>query len=79
MSVIDPRGLTVIEWCDFMTDELTGFSQPPRLDSAEEWQFWALTVCQSPRIAGFNPPNPLEYQDWLVWAERFNQVVDLPT
>jgi len=77
--IIDPRGLTVIEWTDYMSDELQGFSLPPRLDDPSQWQGWALSVCQSPRIASFNPPNPLQYSDWMEWAERFNQVVNLPT
>jgi hypothetical protein len=77
--IIDPRGLSVIEWTDFMTDELSGFSTPPRLDDPQQWQGWALVVCQSPRIARFNPPNPYQYANWLEWAERFNQTVELPT
>lgn len=77
--IIDPRGLSVTEWTDFMTDELTGFSTPPRLDRPEDWRGWALVVCQSPRIAVFNPPNPIEYTDWREWADRFNSAVDLPT
>jgi len=77
--IIDPRGLTVTQWTDFMTQNLTGFSQPPRLDDPSRWQMWALVVVQSPRIAAFNPPNPLEFADWLPWAERFNQTVALPT
>jgi hypothetical protein len=77
--MIDPRGLTVTQWTDFMTLNLIGYSQPPRLDDPEEWQMWALLVVQSPRIASFNPPNPLEFRDWLQWAERFNQTVDLAT
>lgn len=77
--ILDPRGLTVTEWTDFMADELTGFSAPPRLDDPDYWQEWALTVVQSPRIAVLNPPNPLEYREWREWAERFNQAVDLPT
>jgi hypothetical protein len=77
--IIDPRGMTVTEWTDFMTQNLTGYSQPPRLDDPKEWQFWALLVAQSPRIAAFNPPNPLEFNDWRAWAERFNQTVDLST
>jgi hypothetical protein len=77
--IIDPRGLTVIEWTDYMNDELLGFSLPPRLDSESDWQGWALSVCQSPRIAAFNPPNPLHYLDWMEWADRFNQAVELPT
>lgn len=77
--IIDPRGLSVIEWTDFMTDELLGFSLPPRLDDPTTWQTWALSVCQSPRIAVFNPPNPRQFTDWREWADRFNQAVDLPT
>lgn len=77
--IIDPRGLTVIEWTDYMTDELVGFSAPPRLDDPAEWRTWALAVCQSPRIAAFNPPSPIHFRDWREWAERFNQTVDLPT
>jgi hypothetical protein len=77
--IIDPRGLTVIEWTDYMTDELVGFTTAPRLDVAEQWRMWALAVCQSPNLAAFSPPNPLQYEDWQEWAERFNQAVDLPT
>lgn len=77
--IIDPRGLSVIEWTDYMNDELIGYSQPPRLDDPDEWRAWALIVSQSPRIAAFNPPNPAQFTDWAEWAERFNQVVDLPT
>jgi hypothetical protein len=77
--IIDPRGLTVIEWTDYMADELVGFSLPPRLDDPEQWRMWALIVSQSPAVAAFNPPNPLQYLDWSEWAERFNQTVDLPT
>jgi hypothetical protein len=76
---IDPRQLTVTQWADAMTLQLTGFSQPPRLDSPDWWQGWALVVNQSPRIAAFNPPNPYAFSDWREWAMRFNQAVDLTT
>jgi len=77
--ILDPRGLSVMQWTDFMTNELIGFSQPPRLDDPLSWRTWALTVCQSPRIAAFSPPNPFQFSDWREWAERFNQTVVLPT
>lgn len=76
---IDPRGLAVTDWTDFMTTQLVGYSVPPRLDDPKSWQTWALVVCQSPRIAAFNPPNPLTFTDWRDWAERFNQAVVLTT
>lgn len=62
-----------------MTAPLLGYSQPPRLDNPEHWQTWALSVVQSPRIAQFNPPNPLLFGHWREWAERFNQTVEIPT
>lgn len=77
--IIDPRDMSVIQWTDFMAQQLIGFSQPPRLDDSGEWHMWALVVCQSPRIAALNPPNPLEFTDWRQWAQRFNQTVALPT
>jgi hypothetical protein len=77
--IIDPRGLSVIEWTDFMADELLGLSLTPRLDHASDWRGWALVVVQSPQISRFNPPNPYEFTDWRHWAERFNQTVLLPT
>lgn len=77
--MIDPHGLSVMQWTDFMTQNLTGFSEPPRLDNPDDWHVWALTVTLSPRIAAFNPPNPLQFSDWRQWAERFNQTVVLPT
>lgn len=77
--IIDPRGLSVIEWTDYMADELVGYTLAPRLDVPALWQSWALSVCQAQRIAQFNPPNPLEYADWSEWAERFNQTVELRT
>jgi len=75
--MIDPRGMTVTQWTDAMAIDLTGKSSPPRLDSAATWQQWALTVIQSPRIAVTNPPNPLQYADWLEWAIRFNEATEL--
>lgn len=77
--IIDPRGLTAIEWTDYMADELDGYSRPPKLDDESKWQGWALTVIQSPRIAAFNPPEPFGYADWSEWAMRFNQAVTLNT
>lgn len=77
--IIDPRFLGVVEWTDFMVDELTGRSAPPRLDDPEQWKAWALLVVQSPQIAASNPPDPRQFDDWREWAMRFNQAVTLNT
>lgn len=77
--IIDPRDLNVVEWTDYMATELEGYSTPPRLDDPTQWRGWALIVCQSPRIASFNPPNPMQFADWRDWAQRFSQAVTLST
>lgn len=77
--IIDPRHLDLIEWTDYMLDELTGYSTPPRLDDPEQWKAWALIVVQSPAIAVSNPPDPRHFDDWRDWAMRFQQAVTLNT
>lgn len=74
---IDPQGMTVTQWTDAMAIDLTGKATTPRLDAATHWQQWALVVCQAPRIARANPPNPLFFADWREWAVRFNESIDL--
>lgn len=76
---INPLGMNVMQWTDAMALQLFGYSQPPRLDDPNLWQGWALVVSQSPRIATFNPPNPLAFTEWREWAARFNEAVPLPT
>jgi hypothetical protein len=76
-QVIDPRGLTAVQWTDFMILQLDPFAELPSIDSEDEWRIWALVANQSPAIAKTNPPDPWGFNDWREWAMRFNQVVDL--
>lgn len=77
--IIDPRDLEVVEWADYMADELEGYVSPPRLDDPEQWKEWALVVVQAPAIAKSNPPDPRAFDDWREWAMRFQQAVTLNT
>jgi hypothetical protein len=73
--IIDPRGLTATEWCDYMADELTVL--PMKIARDEDWRDWARHVIQDPSIARHNPPNPEFFEDWQEWAFRFNESVPL--
>lgn len=73
--MIDPRGLDVIEWCNFMTQNLQGRAAPPAVSDEKQWKSWASTVCQAPSIARHNPPSPWLFDDWRQWAELFNLTV----
>lgn len=72
--MIDPRGMTAIEWTDRMALLLPGVS-PLKLDPGQDWKTWARHVIQYPSISQYNPPNPDRFDDWVEWASRFNQSV----
>jgi hypothetical protein len=73
--MIDPRYMNVFEWTDRMAEIL---SFPVfRFFDPEDWRAWARNLIQYPQISVFNPPDPDQFNDWELWAERFNQVVEL--
>jgi len=78
MSHIDPRGMTVTEWTDRMAAPLSTMVIPERLDDPDKWREWATNILDTPNFEGQNAPNPYQFDNWMDWAMRFNQVVDLP-
>lgn len=74
-DLVDPRGLTVLDWTDSMVFPLIDSVRPPKLENPEAWQSWALEVIQAPGIAQLNPPDPRFQDDWREWAIRFNETV----
>ncbi len=78
MTSIDPRYMTVTEWADRMNLLVDPICLPERLDDPEEWQDWATNLMDSCTNEGQNIPDPYAYDNWMDWAERFNQVVELP-
>ncbi len=74
---INPIGMPIKLWCDFMVPELRQFGQVPILQNEADWQRWGQQVNKLPGIAGYNPPNPSFFTNFYDWAERFNQTVVL--
>lgn len=74
---INPHGLTVQEWCDYMVDEVLHFGQAPFLQDEREWQQWGQEINKLPGVAKHNPPNPAFFNNFYDWAERFNSAVPL--
>ncbi len=74
---IDPRGLSVTDWCDAMVLQLDPYGTTPRLDDSSEWQDWASEVVQFSGIDKQSPPDPFDFTNWGEWAMRFNQAVTL--
>jgi hypothetical protein len=76
--MIDPRNLTVTDWADSMSYTLEKYGTITRLNNPDEWQGWALEAISMFTIGKYNPPNPMEYQDWREWAFAFIRTVQLP-
>ena len=70
--------MTVIEWTDRMALLYDSMALVERLDDAEQWQDWATNLLDTPSLEGQNTPNPYDFEDWVEWASRFNQAVELP-
>jgi hypothetical protein len=70
--------MTVTDWTDSMTYSLEKYGTISRLEDPEKWQTWALGVVSFFAVGAQNPPNPMEYTDWLEWAFAFTRSVNLP-
>lgn len=75
--MIDPRGLSVRQWCDSTALDLSGLMTVPVLLKEEDWERWATTVSSSTEISVYHPPDPRGFKDWREWAMRFIQAVPL--
>lgn len=69
--MIIPVNMTVIEWANQMTNEVSQFGDIIKLENPEDWQFWALSVILSNEQWEAVIPNPFNYTDWREWAELF--------
>jgi acetyl-CoA carboxylase carboxyltransferase component len=74
--MINPDGMTAIEWTDQMSSYLPSVL-PMKINSENEWREWARHVLSFPEIARFTPPDPGQFTDWREWADRFNETVQL--
>lgn len=73
--IIDPRGMSVIEWTDRVNGLLSPYGATPRLDDLDEWKEWAYGILRVPNIADWGIPSPLYYTSWVAWADDFNKVL----
>lgn len=75
MNVIDPRGLSAIDWVDYTSDLFSGVVPLMVLRTGLEWRLWGYHVRQTLSLQGILTPDPDAYSNWLDWAFRFNQVL----
>lgn len=72
--LIDPRRLSLHDWCDSMTLALEPVVHAPRLHD-DDWQDWAARLALSPHLGQHHTPSPYQFDDWREWAIRFNSTL----
>jgi len=73
--IIDPTGLSAVEWCNRVSGELSSLVSPFPLRRERDWKIWARNVVRVPAVSAVSPPNPDAFEDWRDWAFRFNQAI----
>lgn len=74
IQVTLPVGMTLQQWADAVTYDLTEYVVPQVL-MGEDWQSWAVPLVATTTLSGNNPPNPYQFIDWQEWAMRFCNAV----
>lgn len=72
--MIDPRGLSLMDWADSTVPVLDPYGVTARLERPEEWREWARVITDIPAVRAQNPPDPSLFADWREWAEELNRI-----
>lgn len=75
--MIDPAGMTIIDWADSVVLVVGSSWAFGRLIDPDRWQDWATGFV---RAGGFNQrnlPDPYQFSDWRMWAERVYPLLEV--
>lgn len=75
MNIVDPRGLTPAEWCDYTADNLVALVQPMKVPDDEGWRAFGDYILSAMRRRGTIVPDNRQFVAFEEWAMRFNQVI----
>lgn len=75
MRVIGTEGMDVQYWTAATGFNLEKFGATPILTDPQKWQDWGAAVLLLASLSGVVLPNPYEFENWQVWAQRFNEVL----
>jgi len=72
-ATISPEQMDGLEWFDRTTQITSEVIPPFTLLDIDRWRDWAANA----RRAQPEVPDPYQFADWRVWADRFNQVMSM--
>lgn len=75
--MIDPRGMTLRDWCDSVILAVGDAWSYTKLEDEERWQEWATGFVQAPTFAKQVIPNPYGFSDWREWAMRVYPLLEV--
>lgn len=68
--MIDPRGMTLLDWTASVTLSIGDAWSFGRLDDESQWQSWAVGFLRAGHTSPNLPPDPFQFSDWREWAMR---------
>ncbi len=68
--MIDPHGMTLIDWADSVILSVGDAWSFGRLDDENEWQDWATGFLKASPFSTRAAPDPYQFDDWREWAMR---------
>ncbi len=68
--MIDPRGLTLLQWADATILALEPTWGVGKLIDERSWQDWATQLYRAAPFVGRELPDPYQFTDWSEWAMR---------
>jgi hypothetical protein len=68
--MIDPRGMTLLQWADAVILANGDAWSFGRLVNEADWQLWATGFVRAQPFAQRRPPDPFQFTDWQDWAMR---------
>lgn len=64
-----PTNMTLHDWADAAVPFLEQFDSVGRLVE-DRWQEWGARLALALPLSGINVPNPYQFTDWRLWAQR---------
>ncbi len=74
--IINTAGAEFTDWAKAVSQQLGIRGNTVALEEGMEWKEWARRILRLPQIANQFPVSPDYFDDWLTWANAFNQSVE---
>lgn len=75
--MIDPRGMSLLDWADSVILSVGDAWSFGRLDDETQWQSWGVSFLRASHTSLNAPPDPYQFDDWREWAMRVYPMLEI--